>query len=424
MHRPYRLIAALTATLLGAAMTTTSSAAASPSQSTSSITLQFPSWQENEPGYTQFWTSMDTEFERAHPGVTIHFYELGFNNFIPSILERFAAGDPPDILQLPAGDEPTFGSKGYLANLNSYFAADNNLASHWIKAEAFEKQNGNYYGIIMQAFGGVLYYNPVQLAKYHISSPPKTLSQLLTDAKEATGSGNYGIAMVTASDLHLFTWMSDILTGLGQKWITHDKWNITSQGDIHALNVYRSLAADAPPAASDSAAEAIYQAGRAAFLLDQTYEYQTLRTTPKEGAGVSRSGMELLPLPHQVSLEGPSLQIPATLSPARKQLVWDFMKQVASLPSQELFIKDVQEPVGLVAANRIMAKTLPDGRIQNAAVDGLSAIPLNKWFESNYATIDQDMAKGLSAMLASSGSMNSLATTLQDGLPSVGSTIG
>ena len=144
---------------------------------------------------------MVKEFEANHPGVKINFYEVGFTDYVQTMLDRFAAGDAPDIIDLPAVDEPAF--EPYLESLDSYFQSDGNLTSRWIKDESYLVQNGHHYGLLLQNTGFVLYYNKSILAAHHLSVPT-TLSELLSESKALTGNGNYGIGIPTAEDPNLF----------------------------------------------------------------------------------------------------------------------------------------------------------------------------------------------------------------------------
>lgn len=393
-----------------------SHAAARP-KSSGSVTLDFPSWQENEAGYGPWWTAMVKEFERDHPGVKINFYEVGYTSYVQTMLTRFAAGDPPDILDLPAVDEPEFALQSDLTNLDSDLKADGNLTAKWIRNESFLEQHGHYYGLLLQNSGFVLYYNKSILAAHHLSVPTTT-SELLKEAKELTGNGQYGIALPTAEDPNLYLFVSAFVTGLGQSWIKNNGWNATSSGVVHALNIYRSLAGDAPPGDASAEAEQIYMAGKAAFYMGIESADTTLETSSL--ASVRNSGIAALPLPHQVGYVSSSVQIPVSLSPARRKLVWEFIEQLATRGSQNLFIKLTGSLAGLKASNQAEGKLMPSPSVEADAVNGASVIPDVSWFQANYPTFNTDFGKGLSQLLSTSGSTKSLAAQLQSSLPSAG----
>lgn len=109
--------------------------------------------------------------------------------------------------------------------------------------------------------------------------------------------------------------------------------------------------------------------------------------------------------------------MPSSLTPARRQLVWDFIQQVATMKSQKLFIQDTNSPGGLLAANQSESRFIPNASVADAAANGVSVIPEVPWFEANYPALDTDFASSLSGMFGSSASTTSLAQQLQSSLP-------
>ncbi|MFO7546150.1 MAG: ABC transporter substrate-binding protein, partial [Trueperaceae bacterium] len=68
------------------------------------IVLDMPSWQATEPGTSDWWNALIEEFEAQHPGVEIEFSHEPFAGYNDKMIARFAAGNPPDILHLPAAN--------------------------------------------------------------------------------------------------------------------------------------------------------------------------------------------------------------------------------------------------------------------------------------------------------------------------------
>ena len=46
--------------------------AAGQARAQQAVTLDFPSWQAEEPGVAEWWRALIAEFERTHPGVRIN----------------------------------------------------------------------------------------------------------------------------------------------------------------------------------------------------------------------------------------------------------------------------------------------------------------------------------------------------------------
>src|SRR5262245_25144383 len=81
------------------------------------VTLDFPSWQAEEPGVSQWWREVIAAFQAANPSVRINFFSIPFVSYIQQLTVRFAGNRPPDIVHLPARNFASFASQGWLAPL-------------------------------------------------------------------------------------------------------------------------------------------------------------------------------------------------------------------------------------------------------------------------------------------------------------------
>ena len=68
-----RLVCALCAAVLGLAAEVRLAAA--------DTTLNFPTWQAQEPGFSQWWKELIAAYEQAHPGVKIALQPIAYPNF-------------------------------------------------------------------------------------------------------------------------------------------------------------------------------------------------------------------------------------------------------------------------------------------------------------------------------------------------------
>src|ERR1043165_1443068 len=91
LHRPLRNFAAALA--IAGSFTTMPALA--------QTTLDFPSWQAEEPGVSGWWKALIAEFEQQNPGVKVNFYSIPFPNYVQQMTVRFAGNNPPDIVPLP-----------------------------------------------------------------------------------------------------------------------------------------------------------------------------------------------------------------------------------------------------------------------------------------------------------------------------------
>jgi ABC-type glycerol-3-phosphate transport system substrate-binding protein len=382
---------------------------------TGPVTLDFPSWQENEPGYTQFYQSMVTQFEQAHKNVKIHFYEVTYDDYVQTITTRMAAGDPPDILVLPLTSYAQFAAGGDLTQLDSYLAKTDILSS-WSPLQKSLQVNGHYYNVLMQGAGFALFVNKSILAAQHLSIPT-TVSSLLSECKQLTGGGNYGIAMPTAQDPSAFDDASLFMVGEGQSVLNGTSYDLTSPGIETALTQYRQLAGCAAPGLVSDQMRQLYFSGKAAMMFDGNFGLPAIET---EGtASVKKNTvMVSFPVPKQVSYVSSTLSIPASIPAADKTLAWEFIEQCTTSASQALFVKDIQSPAPRVSVDS--SGNIPFAPVQTAAVDGANMIPSNPTFVENYTEIDTDFGAALTKLIASNDAIGPVLTQLQPQLPPVG----
>ena len=379
------------------------------------VTLDFPSWQQNEPGYTQFYQSMISQFEKAHKNVKIHFYEVAYDNYVQSITTRMAASDPPDILVLPLTSYAQFAASGDLTPLDSYLSTTDILSS-WSPLQKSLQVNGHYYNVLMQGAGFALFVNKQIMAAHNLSIPT-TVPQLLSECKQLTGGGNYGIAMPTAQDPSAFDDASLFMVGEGSSVLNGTSYDLTSPGVETALTQYRQLAGCAAPGLVSDQMRQLYFSGKAAMMFDGTFGLPAIET---EGTASVKQNtvMVSFPVPQQVSYVSSTLSIPASISASNKQLAWEFIQQCTEPAAQALFVKDIESPAPRTSVDS--SGNIPFAPVQTAAVNGANMIPSNPKFVENYTEIDTDFGAALTKLIASNTAIGPVLTQLQPQLPPVG----
>ncbi len=392
-----------------------SSGSSGGTSSNGSVTLDFPSWQQNEPGYTQFYQSMISEFEKDHKNVKIHFYEVTYDNYVQTITTRMAADDPPDILVLPLTSYAQFAAQGDLTALDGYLSKTDILSS-WSPLQKSLQVNGHYYNVLMQGAGFALFVNKQILAAHHLSIPT-TVPELLSECKKMTGGGNYGIAMPTAQDPSAFDDASMFMVGEGHSVLSGTSYDLTSPGVESALSQYRQLASCAAPGLVSDQMRQLYFSGKAAMMFDGNFGLPNIET---EGtASVKKNTvMVSFPVPQQVSYVSSTLSIPAAIPASDKQLAWDFIDLCTQPQSQALFAKDIESPAPRTSVDS--SADIPFGPVQTSAVNGANMIPSNPKFVENYNEIDTDFGSALTKLVASNTAIGPVLSQLQTQLPPVG----
>lgn len=396
----------------GCGSSSNTSGSSKASSSSAPVTLDFPSWQQNEPGYSNFYDSMITQFEAAHKNVKIHFYEVAYDNYIPTITTRIAAGQAPDILILPLTNYAKFAAQGDLTPLDSYLKGTD-ILSNWSPLQKSLKVNGHYYNVLMQGASFALFVNKQILAAHNLTVPT-TVPQLLSECKAMTGGGQYGIAMPTAQDPSALDDASVLIVGEGNSVIKGNSYDLTSPGVVSAINDYRKLASCAAPGLVSDQMRQLYFSGKAAMMFDGTFGLPAIE---KQGTPSVKQNtvMATFPVQQQISYVSSTIAIPASIPSKDKALVWDFIKQCTSPAAQQLFVKDIQAPAPdqTVDANA----NIPFASVQAKANAGVDMIPANTTFLENYPQIDNDFGAALSKLNSSNVPTATVLGALQSQLP-------
>jgi ABC-type glycerol-3-phosphate transport system substrate-binding protein len=145
-----------------------------------------------------------TAFQSQHPGVHVKYSLLPTDNamMIAELDAAFTSGHVPDVLANFSGSfteifEPE------LVNLHKFItpAFYKSMNSWSMSCANYQCKNGAaaIYGVPIDMYAYLLYYNKALFAKAHISSPPKTYSDLYKDCTALKGKGILPIADGDAS---------------------------------------------------------------------------------------------------------------------------------------------------------------------------------------------------------------------------------
>ncbi len=305
--------------------------------------LEFPSHQITEPGFADWWKEGIARFESQHPGVKIQAEQEQFEVHHDKMHARFAAGNPPDIVHVSTRFYFDLAARGLLEPLDPYLAKDNILKG-WPPLQKTMVVGGKTYGVLLLAHVYALYYNERMFTEAGVR-PPKTMGDLWQAAKRlTTGPGRYGISLVTApsTDMHLA--LTDFLAGFGGDWTPGGKLTVNSPEAVQALTFYRNLvqAGYAPRNQLAANARLLFFTGKTAMIIDGSFLLAMKANAPDTVKPYVRV---MLPPFKRIPIgQATSISMPASLDPAKKALVWDFMKILASPEMQRKQAELVKSP--------------------------------------------------------------------------------
>jgi multiple sugar transport system substrate-binding protein len=291
-------------------------------------TLDFPTWQAEEPGVSTWWKELIAAYEKRYPDVKINLQQVPFAQFVKQMTVRFAAGNPPDIVHLPSRDFASFADQGWLEPLDDRLKATD-IPANWPPLQSEMQWSGKTQGVLLMGYGGVLFYNEQKLKDAKLG-PPKSPDEWLAAMKATTdaGKGNFGLATITAEHPNMVVEMASWVIGSGADWLKGGKYNFTDPAVVKAVDNWRQSIAYAPKGTNSATARQLFIDGKVTFLRDGPWVYGALAKSPAD----VRPNLKIGSLPFQVTPGGASnsLHLAAKTDAKKKEAAWNFIQMAAS----------------------------------------------------------------------------------------------
>lgn len=348
------------------------------------IVLDMPSWQATEPGTSDWFNALIAEFEAQNPGVTIEFTHDPFAGYNDRMITRFAAGNTPDILHLPAANFMIYAQEGWLEPLDEYLAASGSpVLDEWTPVQAGCEYEGQTLCVIVLGYGYVLGWNQSAFEEVGLSGPPTTgaelieYSRLLTIDRDGDGTiDQYGFAFPTVTHTGVETSVTPFLFEADPEghWLD-DEGQLNRDAIKEAWAVLRQIVADgsAPLGIDNNGKRQFFVEGRAAMMLEGPWIQGNIDSAaPEIGAG-----LRVASTPTSGTVYGGAsnvLAIPAGLSPERRELAWKFIELFTSQEWQANYALIAGQPPAragvlsddILASNENMAQYV---QAADAAID-------------------------------------------------------
>jgi multiple sugar transport system substrate-binding protein len=348
------------------------------------VELEFPSWQFEEPGAGDYWTAIIAAFEASHPGVKIKKQQIPFREYVDKMTVRFAGNNPPDIVHLPTRNYLAFASQGWLAPLDDELATTDVKQSYTKLADEMN-YDGKTYGVLMMGYGMMFFYNEKMLADAKVAVP-KTSDQLLKAIAATTdaNAGRFGWGAPTNQHPNVFVEIATWVTGEGASLFKGNAYNFTDPAVIKAVDDFRAAVKDAPKGTSSEQARQLFLDGKIAMLRDGPWVAAQIRKAPD----ATRPYLKMGPMPFAVSPGGTSnsLHMPAKLDPAKKKLVWEFIKMTTEPQWQVKFTTLTSSPAprkSVMSAPEI-AGNAELAMVNKAAADAVNLFPQSVAVRENF----------------------------------------
>ena len=291
-------------------------------------TLDFPTWQAEEPGVSTWWKDLIAAYEKRYPDVKINMQQVPFAQFVKQMTVRFAAGTPPDIVHLPSRDFASFADQGWLEPLDDRLGKTD-IPATWPPLQSEMKWSGKTQGVLLMGYGGILFYNDKMLKDAKVAVPT-TPDQWLAAMKATTdaGKGQFGLSTITAEHPNMVVEMASWVIGSGADWLKGGKYNFTDPAVVKAVEGWRQSVGYAPKGTNSATARQLFIDGKVAFLRDGPWVWGAVEKAPAD----VKPNLRITGLPFPVTPGGASnsLHLAAKTDAKKKEAAWNFIQMAAS----------------------------------------------------------------------------------------------
>ena len=322
------------------------------------IYLDFPTWQAEEPGVSDWWKGAIKDFESQHPNVEIRLGGVSpSGKHTDQVAIRLAANDPPDILHLPAARAREFARQGWLKPLDE-FIQTTDIGDTWNPLQKYmQLEDGSTYGILLLAYKLQLYYNERILEEAGISvpsNPEEFLAAILATAKDTDNNGmidQFGFTLGTTESYNFYLPVTAWVVGAGGHWAKNGVPTANTPEVVQALSwLKEGFEAGAIPIGLTVAnARQLFYEGKAAMMIDGPWSYAGFAKVARPEIADSLKA-ESLPFSNHAGGASNSIHIPVGLSPEKENLSKEFIRLITSTKWQKEYATLAQLPAAKTTA--------------------------------------------------------------------------
>jgi multiple sugar transport system substrate-binding protein len=245
-------------------------------------TLRLASWQWDDPAYKPFWDQTTQAFSQKYPNIKFDKYSFPIDQLFDKLNTDFAAGSPPDVVELTGFNIFDYASKDVLEPLDSYWAGTD-IPSVVKDQTSYPVWNGKQYALNLSARTLQLYVN-TQLFDSKNVKLPTTPDEFTAAAKALTDPSKDQFGLVLVNVAHSRLYESILLFTAGQGAGAHfskdGKPALNSPEVVNAVTYFKSLfdAGVMPKGVKDANGQYSYfNSGKAAMSIDGAWYIAVLK---------------------------------------------------------------------------------------------------------------------------------------------------
>lgn len=153
------------------------------------VTIEFATWNWDNPEHEATWTAAIKEFERQNPNIKVEFQLVQFSQLVAKMKAACQAGNPPDVSMMAIGETATFIKAGYLYDITSWVKRDIDL-NDFSEKDYSVTSEGKWYGLPWRRDAYALIYNKDAFEDAGITKWPETIDELFTVIRKLTRDTN------------------------------------------------------------------------------------------------------------------------------------------------------------------------------------------------------------------------------------------
>jgi multiple sugar transport system substrate-binding protein len=176
--------------------------------------LSFPSWQQDEPGSSDWWKARIAAFEESHPGVTIEFSKIAVGEVADKLLTQFAGGAPPQIVHMPYLNLLPFASQGFLEPLDGYLEGTD-ILENWTSLQEGCTWEDQTFALLLLAYGYSMVYNEKLFTDAGVTLPTDPQSFIEAAKALTKAPDQFGYGTTTQPGFNMFSHVSVFIIGNG-----------------------------------------------------------------------------------------------------------------------------------------------------------------------------------------------------------------
>ena len=380
------------------------------------VVLEMPSWQTEEPGFNEWWRGLIDEFQGMHPDVEIRMHQITFGGYVDQLTIRFAAGNPPDIVHLPARNFPQFAAEGWLQPLDAWLA-ESDIPDTWTPLQTDMMWDGQTYGVLLMGYGTIFFYNEQILADAGLDVPT-TPEQLLETIRATTDvdAGLFGFAGTTIEHPGIYVDVSRWLVGQGIDWVADGAYAFTDPQVVAAFEQYREAINHSPHGLTTVAGRQHFIDGRIATMMDGPWVVALLEQAPEDIRPQLQIGRS--PFTYTAGGTSNSLHIPAGADPEKQQLAWEFIQLAAAPEWQDRYTALTKSPAPRAgAATEATLQESPELELINAmAAEAVDLFPSHPQLRQNYTEFANLFAEAMMRLITTQVATEQVLADLQQEL--------